>query len=238
MSPAGAAGTRGAGPDLAARGHNRRMSRSVASAAGALVLAALALLPTACASTPGSVPVAARSLALLDVGYAQGRFERFAVAPGEEAPSSQVGRSLLVHLSRKGRFVVTDGRDLGLRPGDLARDLAKSATLRAEAPADAWLAARLLACGAWPQQANEARGATASSGTVTVYWFAGECTLELDVLDAQGVVLAKLQETGRWDSPRRESPQGRLVQGQATAAAIDDAARLLADRLVPGPPRM
>lgn len=213
------------------------MSRNPADTR-ALLAVALTLLGAACASTRQPVPVAAKALALLDVGYAEGRFERFAVAPGEEAPSSRVGRVLLAQLARKGRFAVSDARDLDLRPSDLSRSLASAATLRAEAPADAWLSARLLACGAWPKQATEARGATASSGTITVYWYSGECTVRVDVVDAEGRRLATLEETGQWDSPRRDSPQGRLVQGQALESAIEDAARLLAERLVPGSPRM
>lgn len=194
-------------------------------------LAVLVALASACATTVTVVP--GPTLALIDVSYAEGRFEGDAVARAEESPSTRVARSLLRQLRRDERFTVTDARHLGVRPADLASDPRKVEALRRQAPADAWLAVRLLACGAWPMRGTEPRGATAASGTIPVYWFSAECTVEVVVFTADGRPLATLQETGRWESPRREQPQGRLGQAQALDAAVDDAARLLADRLRP-----
>jgi hypothetical protein len=199
------------------------MNRSLSPARPALL--ALAVLCSGCASTATVVPV--RTLALVDVGFAEGRFDGSAVVSGEDSPSSQLGRALLRELARAGRFEVSDARRPGASAVDAAEGGTPSATPRREVPADATLAVKLLACGAWPSSATEFGR--------QVHWYAGECTAELTARDATGKALATLQQTGRWDSPRQERPGGRREKAEAVTAAVDDLAVRLAAGLEPAP---
>ncbi len=169
---------------------------------------AFAVLCSGCATT--AAVVTARTLALVDVRFAEGRFDGSAVVHGEESPSSQLATALLRELARTGRFEVSDARDSG----------ASAAGPGGGAPMDATLDVRILACGAWPSSALEFGR--------QVHWYAGECTAELTVRDAAGKTLATLQKTGRWDSAHRESPEGKRAMAQAVAAAVDDLAVRLA----------
>ena len=76
---------------------------------------------------------------------------------------------------------------------------------------------------------TELRGQT----RVTVYFVRGECAPEVTAFDATGKILATVQQTGRWDSPRQDRPDSVAVQSQALGAAIDDAARRLAREIRP-----
>lgn len=186
-------------------------------------LLALALLSSGCA--PTATVVSARSLALADVRYAEGRFDASALVSGEESPSSQLAKALLRELSRTGRFEVSDARSPEARAAGPAEGSARDASPRPEVPAEATVSVRILACGAWPSSATEF-GRTA-------HWYAGECTAELTARDAAGAVLATLQRTGRWESAKREGSEGRRAQAQTVTAAIDDLAVRLAADLAP-----
>jgi hypothetical protein len=199
------------------------MNRSLSSFRPALL--ALAVLCSGCASTAAVVP--ARTLALVDVRFAEGRFDGSALVSGEDSPSEQLAKALLRELARAGRFEVSDARRPGASADDAAQGETPAAAPRREAPGDATLAVRLLACGAWPSSATEFGR--------TVHWYAGECTAELTARDATGKALATLQETGRWDSPRQERPGGRREKAEAVTAAIDDLAVRLAAGLKPAP---
>lgn len=190
----------------------------------ALLLASLAALAPACASTstPALPP---GSLALLDVSWTDGRFDASGVVPGEEAATSQLGRALLRELSRRGP--VADARGQQLRPADLGRDAARTAALRAAAPADFYLAVRVISCGAWP--------ASSQDGGTPASWYAGECTAEMKALDPEGKAVATLQETGRWDSPRRDRLEGKRMQAEAVSRTVDVTAERLAHDLRPAP---
>jgi len=179
------------------------MSRSFSFTRPAVL--ALAVLCSGCATTAAVVP--ARTLALVDVRFAEGRFDGSAVVYGEESPSSKLAKALLRELGRTGRFEVSDARDSAAGPGG-------------GAPADATLEVRLLACGAWPSSATEFGR--------QVHWYAGECTAELTARDSAGKTLAAFQKTGRWDSAHRESLEGKRTMAQAVAAAVDDLAVRLA----------
>lgn len=179
----------------------------------ALLLVLPALLASGCASSEAPV-LSARSLGLVDVSWAEGRFDAAAAVAGEEAQTSQLARALLRELGRSGAWQVTDAR-----PG--AADPPRTAP-----PADAHLSVKLLACGAWPSSAREFGR--------EVHWYAGECTAELVARDAGGRVLASLQRTGRWDSPRQGRLDGRKVQAQAVENAVQDVAARLAADLRPG----
>jgi hypothetical protein len=184
--------------------------------------ASLGLLASGCASTttPALPP---GSLALLEVSWTDGRFDASGVVPGEEAATSQLGRALLRELARKGP--VADARGQQVRPADLGRDAAKTAALRAAAPADFYLAVRVITCGAWP--------ASSQDGGTSAAWYAGECTAELKALDPEGKTVAALQKTGRWDSPRRERLEGKRMQAEAVSRAVDATAERLAYDLRP-----
>lgn len=171
-------------------------------------------------STPALPP---GSIALLDVSWTEGRFDASGVVPGEEAATAQLGRALLLELSR--RAPVGDARGLQVRPADLGRDETKRAALRSAVPADFYLAVRVIACGAWPASSQD--GGTATS------WYAGECTAELRALAPDGSSVATLQETGRWDSPRRERLEGKRMQAEAVSRAVDATAERLAHDLRP-----
>ncbi len=189
----------------------------------ALLLAAVAAtLASGCASTttPALPP---GSLALLDVSWTDGRFDASGVVPGEEAATSQLGRALLRELSRRGP--VGDARGLQVRPADLGRDETKRAALRSAVPADFYLAVRVIACGAWP--------ASSQDGGTPASWYAGECTAELKALAPDGSTVATLQETGRWDSPRRERLEGKRMQAESVSRAVDATAERLAHDLRP-----
>lgn len=188
-------------------------------------LLVLAVLSSGCASTATVVP--AQTLALVDVRFAEGRFDGSALVSGEDSPSDQLAKALLRELAREGRFEVSDAR----RPR-VSADVAvvggtPSAAPRREGPADATLAVKLLACGAWSSSATEFGR--------QVHWYAGECTAELTARDATGKALATLQQTGRWDGPRQERPGGRREKAEAVTAAIDDLSVRLAAGLEPAP---
>ena len=199
------------------------MNRSPSSLCSALL--ALAVLTSGCASTATVIPV--RSLALVDLRFAEGRFDGSAVVSGEDSPSEQLARALLRELARAGRFEVSDARRSRVSADDAAHGETPAAAPRREAPGDATLAVKLLACGAWPSSATEFGR--------QVHWYAGECTAELAARDATGKALATLQETGRWDSPRQERPGGRREKAEAVTAAIEDLAVRLAAALKPAP---
>lgn len=189
-----------------------------------LTLLALAVLGPGCASTTTVLP--ARTLALADVRFAEGRFDASALVSGEASPSSQLASALLRELARTGRFEVSDARPAGDTVDRAAGTRAAAVPSRERETADAVLSVRILACGAWPSSATEFGR--------TVYWYAGECNAELTARDAAGTVLATLQRTGRWESARQERSEGRRVQARAVTAAIDDLAVRLAADLAPG----
>ncbi len=188
-------------------------------------LVSLALLSAGCATTKTVLP--GNALALVDVRFAEGRFDGSALVSGEDSPSSQLAHALLRELAIGGRFEVSDARRPDGSAVDGAEGRTPSATPRREVPADATLEVKLLACGAWPSSATEFGR--------QVHWYAGECTAELTARDATGRPLAKLQQTGHWDSPRQERLEGRRVKAQALTAAIDDLAVRLAADLRPAP---
>jgi len=195
---------------------------------------ALALLASGCATTATVVP--GKTLALIDVQYPEGRFTGVPMGTGEETPTVRVGRALLRELTREGLYEVRDVRGLRVRPADLGKDAAKTALLRRESPADAYLGVRLLDCAARPMSATETRGSGASAVTVTVYWFLGECDAEMTAFDADGKTLAILQKTGRWESPRQDRADGEAMQSQALTSAVDDVARRIAREVRPTAP--
>lgn len=192
----------------------------------ALTLPGLLLAGGCATSTSDVAALSARSIALVDVSWAEGRFDASAAVSGEEPPTSQVARALLRELGKSGAWTVSDARPLQGRAGEPAP---APAPPPGAAPADAALSVRLLACGAWPSSAREFGR--------EVYWYAGECSAELVARDAGGRVLATLQQTGRWDSARQGQPEGRRVQAQAVSNAVADVAARLAAALRPGTAR-
>ncbi len=189
----------------------------------AVLFPALAVaLASGCASTstPALPP---GTLALLDVSWTAGRFDASGVVPGEEAATSQLGRALLRELSRTGAII--DARGVQARPADLGRDEAKTAALLAAAPADFYLAVRVVSCGAWPASSQE--------GGPPAAWYAGECSAELTALDRSGKTVTTLHETGRWDSPRRDRLEGKRMQAEAVSRTVDATAERLAHELRP-----
>lgn len=207
------------------------MSRHRARILTALPVLALGLLPAGCATTATVVP--GRTIALLEVQYPEARMAGVPMAAGEETPTVRMGRALLREIEREGRYTVVDARGAGLRAADLGKDAARTASLRQSVPADAYLGVRLLDCAARQAQETERRGSGAQAVEVTVYYYRGECTAELTAFDPEGKVLAVLQKTGRWDSPRQERIDGSGMQSQALTNGVDDTARRLARELQP-----
>lgn len=207
------------------------MSRRNSPLLAGLAAFTLGLLAAGCASSVTVVP--GKSLALLDVYYPEGRMTGLPVAPGEETPTSRVGNALLREIGREGQYKISDARSLRMHARDFGKDPKNAATLAQLSPADAYLAVKLLDCAARPQRATETRGSGSSAVTVTVYWFAGECTAELTAFDAGGKSLAIVQKTGRWDSPKQERPDEASMQTQALSLAVDDTARRIARELRP-----
>ena len=201
---------------------SRRLSRPLSSFA----TLALALVAGACASSATIVP--GHTLALASVEYPEG-FKAVALQSGEELPTARFAQSFLRELGREKRYQVVDARNRGAKFADLGKSSARTEALHRDVPADAYLAVRVFGCEARPMTERERRGTV----DVTVYFFRGECAPEVTAFDATGKVLATLQQTGRWDSPRQDRPDSVAVQSQALSAAIDDAARRLAKEIRP-----
>jgi len=193
-----------------------RLSALVPALSGLLIAGGCAT------SSPHAAPLSVRSLALVDVSWAEGRFDASAAVSGEEAQTSQLARALLRELGKDGAWAVTDARPPKDRP-------AEAAPPEAGPPAEASLSVKLLACGAWPTSSREFGR--------EVHWYAGECTAEVVARDAGGRTLATLQRTGRWDSARQDRLEGRKVQAQAVSNAVLDVAARLAAGLSPGAAR-
>lgn len=198
---------------------------------GGLVLLTLALLTVGCATTMTVLP--GKSLALIDVQYPDSRMTGVPMAPGEESATSRMAKAIMREIGREGFYTITDVRNLRVHPSSLGKDEAKTSALLKQAPADAYVGVRLLDCAARPQSATERRGSGQSAVTVTVYWYRGECTAELEAFDGGGKKLAILQKTGRWESPRQDRLDESAMQSQALTVAIDDTARRLAREIRP-----
>ena len=207
------------------------MIRRLTTSRPGLALLALGLLGTGCATTSTVVP--GRTMTLIDVQYPESRMSGVVLAPGEETPTNRFARALVREVSNEGFYKITDARNLGVRPGDLGKDAAKTGALVQSAPADAYLGVRLLDCAARPTSATETRGSGPSAVTVTLYWFAGECTAELTAFDAEGKTIKVLQKSGRWESSRQERPDSSSMQSQVLTNAVDDTARRIAREIRP-----
>ena len=201
---------------------NRRLTRLLSGIAPL----ALALITTGCATTATVVP--GRTLALASVEYPEG-FGAVGLQAGETPPTARFAQSFLRELGREKQYEVVDARNRGAKFADLGKSSARTEALRRDVPADAYLAVRVYDCAARPMTETEVRGQT----RVTVYFFRGECAPEVTAFDATGKVLATVQQTGRWDSPRQDRPDSVTVQSQALSAAIDDAAKRLAREIRP-----
>ena len=190
----------------------------------------LSLLATGCASSGTIVP--GRTLALASVEYPDGT-RAVAVQAGEEPPATRFAKAFAREMARTKRYELVDARGRGVRYADLGKASPKTEALHRDVPADAYLAVRLLGCQANQTSERERRGSGNSAVEVTVYFFRAECVPELTAFDAAGKVIATLQRTGRWDSPRQDRPDSAAMQSQALSSAIDDAARRLASELQP-----
>lgn len=195
-----------------------------------LVPLALSLVATGCASSGTVVP--GRTLALASVEYPDGT-RPVAVQSGEEPPTTRFATAFLRELGKEKQYQVVDARNRGAKYADLGKSSARTEALHRDVPADAYLAVRLLGCGAQPMTDRERRGSGASAVDVTVYFFRGECVPEVTAFDGAGKTIATLQRTGRWDSPRQDRPDSASMQSQALSSAIEDAARRLAREIRP-----
>lgn len=198
---------------------------------GSLVLLTLTLLTVGCATTMTVLP--GKSLALIEVQYPESRMTGIPMAPGEDSATTRMARAILREIEREGFYQITDVRNLGVHASSLGKDEARTSALIKQAPADAYVGIRLLDCAARPMSATETRGTGPSAVTVTVYWYRGECTAELEAFEAGGKKLTILQKTGRWESPRQERRDESSMQSQALTLAVDDTARRLAREIRP-----
>lgn len=205
---------------------NRRLARLLSGTAPL----AFALIATGCASSATVVP--GRTLALASVEYPEG-FSAVGLQSGEEPPTARFAQSSLRELGREKRSEVVDARNRGAKFADLGKSSARTEALRRDVPGDAYLAVRVYGCEARPMTERERRGGGATAVDVTVCFLRGECAPEVTAFDATGKILATVQQTGRWDSPRQERPDSVAVQSQVLGAAIDDAARRLAREIRP-----
>jgi hypothetical protein len=190
----------------------------------------LSLLATGCASSGTVIP--GHTLALASIEYPDGT-KAVTVQAGEASPAARFGEAFLRAMEKQKQYQVVDARNRGVRYADLGKASARTEALHRDVPADAYLTVRLLGCAANPTSERERRGSGSSSVEVTVYFFRAECVPELTAFDATGKVLATLQRTGRWDSPRQDRPDSASMQSQALTSAIEDAARRLAAELRP-----
>ncbi len=209
---------------------NEVMNRRLTSLLSGIAPLVLALIATGCATSATVVP--GHKLALASVEYPEG-FRAVALQSGEQTPTARFADSFLRELGREKRYEVVDARNRGAKYADLGKSSARTEALRRDVPADAYLAVRVYGCEARPMTERERRGGGATAVEVTVYFFRGECAPEVTAFDATGKVLATVQQTGRWDSPRQERPDGVAVQSQALWAAVDDAARRLSREIRP-----
>jgi hypothetical protein len=202
------------------------MSRQLTRHFSSLAPLALALVATGCASSGTVVP--GRTLALVSVEYPDS-IKPPAVRSGEAPPTTRFALSFLRELGKEKLYQVVDARNRGANYADLGKSSARIEALHRDVPADAYLAVRLFGCAAQPMTEKESRG----QNQVTVYFFRGECAPEVTAFDAAGKALATVQKTGRFDTPRQERPDTAEMQYQALWAAIDDAARRLAQEIHP-----
>lgn len=205
---------------------NEGMNRRLTSLLSGIAPLVLALITTGCATSATVVP--GHKLALASVEYPEG-FRAVALQSGEQTPTARFADSFLRELGKEKRYEIVDARNRGAKYADLGKSSARTEALHRDVPADAYLAVRVYACEARPMTERERRGTV----DITVYFFRGECAPEVTAFDATGKVLATVQQTGRWDSPRQERPDGVTVQSQALWAAIDDAARRLSREIRP-----